>query len=110
MFMPDVIYAAADGLRVTLAVSTWQHIQQRHPEVMLADDEQDVLYASLGKPQPAITDEVEDDIGLRYCPPRPEIVGVTIANFRRHFPHEKPLDVVMSLLHRYPQVPWPADP
>ena len=40
MSLPDVVYAAADGLQVTLAASTWQHIQQRHPEVRLADIEQ----------------------------------------------------------------------
>ena len=73
------------------------------------DDERDVLYASLGEPKAAITDEVEEDIGLRYCPPSPEVVGITIVNFRHHFPHKEPLDVIMALLHRYPKVPWPAD-
>jgi hypothetical protein len=35
MRMPDVIYAAADGLQVTLSARAWTHIQQRHPEVSL---------------------------------------------------------------------------
>jgi uncharacterized protein YuzE len=73
------------------------------------DETSDVLYASLGDPQPAITDEVEDDIGLRYCPPNPQVIGITIANFRRHFPSDKAMDVVQGILQRYPAVPWPAD-
>jgi hypothetical protein len=32
---PDVVYAAADGLQVTLEPHAWAHIQQRHPEVTL---------------------------------------------------------------------------
>jgi hypothetical protein len=36
----DIIYAAADGLQVTLPGRTWRdHIQQAHPEVTLADIE-----------------------------------------------------------------------
>jgi hypothetical protein len=36
----DIVYTAADGLQVTLAVRTWRdHIRQAHPEVMLADIE-----------------------------------------------------------------------
>jgi hypothetical protein len=31
------VYAAADGLQVTLSARTWDHIYQRHPEVTLAD-------------------------------------------------------------------------
>jgi hypothetical protein len=35
------VYVTADGLQVTLRVQTWRdHIQQRHPEVTLADVEQ----------------------------------------------------------------------
>jgi hypothetical protein len=35
--MQDLMYAAADGLQVTLTARTWDHIHQRHPEVTLAD-------------------------------------------------------------------------
>ncbi len=35
MHTPDVVYAAADGLQVTLEPPAWAHIQQRHPEVTL---------------------------------------------------------------------------
>jgi uncharacterized protein YuzE len=73
------------------------------------DEVNDVLYASLGDPRPAITDEVEDDIGLRYCPPNPQVVGITIVNFRRHFPRGKAMDIIQRLLRRYPTVPWPVD-
>jgi hypothetical protein len=37
--MQDVVYVAADGLQVILYARTWDHIQQRHPEVTLADIE-----------------------------------------------------------------------
>jgi uncharacterized protein YuzE len=73
------------------------------------DEERDVLYASLGAPQPAITDDVEEDIGLRYCPPRPKVVGITIVNFRRHFPDKEPAQVIQDLLRKYPVVPWSVD-
>jgi uncharacterized protein YuzE len=80
------------------------------PELVLTyDQEADVLYASLGAPQQAITDEVEDDILLRYCPPRPEVVGITIANFRRHFPDKEPAKVIQDLIRKYPIVPWSVD-
>jgi uncharacterized protein YuzE len=73
------------------------------------DAQGDVLYASLGAPQPAITDEAEDDVWLRYCPPRAQVVGVTILNFRRHFPHQEPAAVIRQVLEKYPVVPWPLD-
>jgi hypothetical protein len=74
------------------------------------DEVADVLYASVGSPQPAVTDEVEEDIGLRYCPPSPAVVGITILNFRRHFPHQDPAVIIQRLLQKYPVVPWPLQP
>ena len=73
------------------------------------DQEADVLYASLGTPQHAVSDEVEDDTLLRYCPPSRDVVGITIVNFRRHFPHESPVDVIHDVLRQYPVVPWSCD-
>jgi uncharacterized protein YuzE len=70
------------------------------------DQEADVLYASFGSAQHAVTDEVDDDILLRYRPPSREVVGITIVNFRRHFPHEAPGDVIQGVLRKYPLVPW----
>jgi uncharacterized protein YuzE len=79
-------------------------------ELMLDyDEEMDVLYASLGPPQHAISDEVDDDILLRYRPPSRDVVGITIVNFRRHFPHEDAANVIQHLLQQYPVVPWPCD-
>jgi uncharacterized protein YuzE len=78
--------------------------------VLQYDEPGDVLYASLGAPQPALTDEVEDDVWLRYCPPQPEVVGITVLNFRRHFPQEEPADVIRQVLEKYPVVPWPLEP
>ena len=77
--------------------------------VLQYDAEGDVLYASLGAPQPAITDEADDDVWLRYCPPRPEVVGVTVLNFRRHFPDQEPVTVIQQVLEKYPVVPWPLE-
>jgi uncharacterized protein YuzE len=80
------------------------------PELILDyDQEGDVLYASFGTPQYAVTDEVDDDILLRYCPPRRDVVGITIVNFRRNFPHEAPVDVIHRVLQQYPVVPWSDD-
>jgi uncharacterized protein YuzE len=73
------------------------------------DQEADVLYASLGSPRQAVTDEVDEDILLRYCPPSRDVIGITLVNFRRHFPHEAPGDVIHGLLRKYPSVPWPDD-
>jgi uncharacterized protein YuzE len=73
------------------------------------DEANDVLYASLGEPKPAVTDEVKDDIGLRYCPPNPQVIGITIMNFRRHFPHGGAMNIIQRLYRQYPTVPWPAD-
>jgi uncharacterized protein YuzE len=70
------------------------------------DQEADVLYALFGSPQRAVTEEVDEDILLRYCPPSRDVVGITIVNFRRHFPHEAPADVVHGVLRKYPSVPW----
>jgi uncharacterized protein YuzE len=80
------------------------------PELILDyDQEGDVLYASLGPPQHAVTDEVDEDILLRYCPPSGDVVGITIVNFRRHFPREDAADVIQHLLRQYPVVPWFCD-
>ena len=73
------------------------------------DAQGDVLYASFGAPQPAITDEVEDDVWLRYCPPQPQVVGITILNFRQHFPSQEPAYVVQQVFEKYPIVPWPLE-
>jgi uncharacterized protein YuzE len=73
------------------------------------DAEMDVLYASLGPPQAAVSDEAETDILLRYVPPSRAVVGITIVNFRRHFPAQDPAAVVSQLLRKYPVVPWGRD-
>jgi hypothetical protein len=36
-------------------------------------------------------------------------VGITILNFRRHFPCQEPADVVQHILRKYPTVPWSVD-
>jgi hypothetical protein len=76
------------------------------------DDEVDVLYASVGPAQRALCVEVEPDILLRYVPPRPNVVGLTVMDFLAQFPQppETPFEahargVVRELLHKYPTVP-----
>jgi hypothetical protein len=76
------------------------------------DDEVDVLYASRGAPQPAASLEVIDDVLLRYVPPHPEVVGMTIVHFLKHFPNvkAKPFQahataVLAELFRKYPTVP-----
>jgi hypothetical protein len=44
--MQDLMYAAADGLQVTLPARTWDHIHQRHPEVTLSDIECALTHAA----------------------------------------------------------------
>jgi hypothetical protein len=76
------------------------------------DDEVDVLYASRGAPQPAASLEVIDDVLLRYVPPHPAVVGITIVNFLKHFPNVKANSfqvhaaaVIADLFRKYPTVP-----
>jgi len=80
------------------------------------DEEGDVLYASVDKPRQALSFEVDTDILLRYVPPDPTTIGITILGFLGHYPC--PLDiplldharhVVSRLLEQYPQVPKDDD-
>jgi hypothetical protein len=50
-----------------------------------------VLYASVDKPWQALSFEVDTDILLRYVPPDPMTIGVTILGFLGHYPC--PIDV-----------------
>lgn len=76
------------------------------------DETGDVLYASVDKPRPALSLEVDTDILLRYVPPDPHPVGITILGFLTHFPRpskmpllEHARQVVSTLLSRYPEIP-----
>ena len=76
------------------------------------DEEAYVLYASIDKPQPAVSVEIERDVLLRYIPPSNEIVGITMIYFREHFPcppqknmYEHAASVVIDLLTKYRVVP-----
>jgi len=76
------------------------------------DEDGDVLYASLGSPQAALSYEVTKDIWLDYVSPNRTVVGVTIINFVRHYPVEDmeqllPMgrEVVQDILQQYPSVP-----
>jgi hypothetical protein len=75
------------------------------------DEEGDVLYASIGAPQPAAGIEVAPDVVLRYIPLSCEVVGLTTLNFLEHFPlpsqtslPEHMLAVATRLLQQYSKV------
>ena len=53
------------------------------------DREADVLYLSVGKPQRAKTVEMGEDFILRLHPKTGEVIGMTIVDFKRHFPQLK---------------------
>jgi hypothetical protein len=76
------------------------------------DEQNDVLYASLGSPQAALSYEVSKDVWLDYIPPNLTVLGITILNFLKHYPvtnkttvFETAQTVVQDLLQRYPSVP-----
>jgi len=76
------------------------------------DEHGDVLYASLGPPQAALSYEVAEDIWLDYIPPNRAVVAITVLNFLRHYPVADRTQlltearaVVQELLQTYPLVP-----
>jgi uncharacterized protein YuzE len=76
------------------------------------DEQNDVLYASRGSPQAALSYEISKDVWLDYIPPNRIVVGITILNFVEHHPVtnkgtllEIAQTVVQDLLQRYPSVP-----
>lgn len=76
------------------------------------DERNDVMYASLGPPQAALSYEIMEDVLLRYVPPNRTVVGITIIDFSAHYPVEDRAQlltaaktVVQDLLRRFPSVP-----
>jgi hypothetical protein len=76
------------------------------------DERNDVLYASQGSPQTALSFEIAKDIWLDYIPPSRAVVGITILNFSKYYSVldktqlltvAKP--VVQGLLQRFSSVP-----
>jgi hypothetical protein len=72
----------------------------------------DVLYASLGDPQLALSYEIDTDILPNYVPPNLHVVGITVLNFLKHFPRRDSIPVqshaaaiVEQLFRKYPLVP-----
>ena len=47
------------------------------------DSQADVLYAYIGTPRPATSDEIEEDILIRRDPSTGEVFGFTIINYKR---------------------------
>ena len=46
------------------------------------DEEADVLYISVGKPQPAVGVDIGDGVVVRFDDKKKEVVGLTIIGFR----------------------------
>ena len=46
------------------------------------DEEADVLYLSMGAPQPAVSLDLEDGLVARYDEQKRQVVGLTILGFR----------------------------
>ncbi|MBI4944984.1 MAG: DUF2283 domain-containing protein [Bacteroidetes bacterium] len=53
------------------------------------DKKGDILDIAIGKPQPAISQEISDDVLIRRHPETNEIVGFTILNFELRFTKTK---------------------
>ena len=67
------------------------------------DREADILYLSVGKPRPALSQEVGDDIVVRVDPKTHRVVGCTILNLTKRFGKMKadePLPVMGELTLR----------
>jgi uncharacterized protein YuzE len=57
-----------------------------HMNVSIAyDQEADVVYLSLGKPVPAVSEEIQEGVFARYDPETDELVGLTVTNFSKKF-------------------------
>jgi Protein of unknown function (DUF2283) len=76
------------------------------------DEQNDVLYASRGSSQPALSYEIVKDIWLDYVPPDRTVVGMTILNFSNQFAVSERTEllnvaeaIVKDLLRQYPSVP-----
>jgi hypothetical protein len=76
------------------------------------DEENDVLYASLGSPQTALSYEISKDVWLDYIPPDRTVVGLTVLSFLKHYPItnretllEDARSIAKDLFRKYPSVP-----
>jgi len=52
------------------------------------DDEHDMLFITIGRPQEAITEEVSKRLHFRFDPDTDKIVGMTITAFKKGFLRE----------------------
>ncbi len=58
------------------------------------DKEGDILDISIGKPQKAISQEIEDDFFVRVDPKTNKIVGLSILNFEKWFKGDREKRVI----------------
>jgi uncharacterized protein YuzE len=52
------------------------------------DDEADVLYLSIGEPQPALGVDIGEGVVLRYDESRKKVVGLTLVGLKARLLHE----------------------
>jgi len=62
------------------------------------DKKGDILDISVGKPQKAISEEIQDDFFIRKNPKTKEVVGFMILNFEKRFgKSSKPTEIPLSV-------------
>lgn len=78
------------------------------------DEEVDVLYVSFGSAEAALSVQLPErvDVFLRYVPPAPDVTGVFILDFLRHFPKPPTMSMLMhalvvvaDILRYHPKIP-----
>jgi len=55
------------------------------------------LYISFGKPEKAVSEEIDAHIILRRQPQTERITGITILNFSKYFKAKKQLEIEMAM-------------
>ena len=63
------------------------------------DKQGDILDIAIGRPRPALSREIEDDVFVRLDPKSKKIIGFSILNFTKRFKHlddTQPIPVTAS--------------
>lgn len=83
-----LIVRSRNGIPVRLTEERWQHMEAlkilEKPKAITwdYDEDADVLYISVGEPQPAVAVDIGDGVVLRYDETRKEVVGFTLIGLR----------------------------
>lgn len=57
------------------------------------DQEEDILYLSIGEPRPSITKEIEEGILIREDIKTGELTGVTILDYKERINNKEKIDI-----------------